>query len=159
MKTFIIESSVILALLFTVYRGIFLVLGNKIEATKREAAFYIHAGACGLPFAIASWTILPHLTVALNFFAKGESWGSLIQFGGGYLLLIVTTGFLSLVLSYTLFKIITKEKSIWELISANNPSISFLMTGVIITSGIMLSILSGEIAKAMIPFASVPFNF
>ena len=159
MKTFIIESSVVLALLFTVYRGIFLVLGNKIDATKREAAFYIHAGACAIPFAIASWTILPHLTIALNFFAKGDSWGNLIQFGGGYLLLIVATGFISLILSYAIFKITTKEKSIWELVGTNSPSISYLMTGIILTSGIMLSVLAGEIAKAMIPFAPVPFNY
>ncbi len=159
MKTFIVESSVVLALLITVFRGIFLVLSSKVEATKRESTFYIHAGVCALPFAFASWTVLPHLTTALNFFAKGDSWGKLIQFGGGYLLLIIISGLASLVLSYTIFKIVTKEKSVWEQIAGNSPSVSYLLSGIILTSGIMLSVLAGEIAKAMIPFTSVPFNY
>lgn len=159
MKTIIIEAASVFALIFIVYRGIFLVLGSRIEATSRETAFYVHSAICGIPFAIAAWLVLPHLTTTLNFYSKGDQWGNLIMYGGGYLVLMMGAGLTALVIAYTVFKIITKEKSIWELIKTGNVSITYLLSGIIITSSIMVAVLAGEIAKWMIPFSSVPFNY
>lgn len=159
MNTFIIEAAAIFALAFIVYRGTFAVLGAKVPAVSREKIFYAHAAMCGLPFAFASCFVLPHLTTSLNFYARSNSWGKMIEFGGVYVLLIVATGLLAVVFAYILFKMITKEKSVWELIKSGNGSVMYLLNGIIVTTGIMAAVLSGEIAKAIVPFAPVPYNF
>jgi hypothetical protein len=159
MKVLFIETAVVLTMVFIVFKGIYFVFASKVQATERNQAFYFGAGFSALPFAIALWHVLPQLSTALAFFEKSEDWGEPIQYAGGCLLLIIITGFISLILSFTVFRIVTKEQSIWALIAANNQNVTLLLGSMIITSAIALGVLAGEMARWMVPFGNVPYHF
>lgn len=159
MKNILIELSAILAILFITYKSIFWIIGSRIEATSRTKIFYVHAGLCGVPFAMSTWSVLPQLSTALNFYSRSSDWSKLIQFGGGYMILILISGALSIVFAYSLFKSTSKEKSIWALLKQDNNGATYLLNGIIVSSGIIFATVACEIAKIMIPYATIPFNY
>jgi len=159
MKNILIEISALLAILFIAYKSISWILGSKIVATSRTKIFYSHVGLCGVPFAMSAWSVLPHLSTALNFYSRSSDWSKLIQFGGGYMILILVSGALSIVFAYSLFKSISKEESIWELLKLDNNGATYLLSGILVSSGVMFATIACEIAKIMIPYATIPFNY
>ena len=159
MKTILIESVIALAELFIIFRSLFYFLASKVEAPHREKSFYLLAGFCSLSFALAAIFVFPQLSIVLNYYEKSNDWVAPIQYGGAYLLLILVTGFIAVILSFLIFKITTREKSVWELIRSDNIKALFFLCGILVSSGIVLGVLAGEIAKLMIPYAPVPFNY